>query len=243
VDNVAPGFRRDELAGRYNVTSFEEDDWHAHTGRRTSKFLAEQVGQIPHSPGWVLNAGSGVYQLGLGHWNEVSVDLFDLPISRHVFSVCASVKQLPFHSAAFAGVICVGEVLSYCDPAQAISEFARVLVPTGCLICDFSSSRSIKYWGRLSFGRAADIVTDVYNSSPEHIWVYDPSYIRSLLEASGFVIRKVVGTHSWSALAKRCGATRSRSLVLERWLEWVRLPSSWADLTTILAVRVTDEQL
>jgi ubiquinone/menaquinone biosynthesis C-methylase UbiE len=110
------------------------------------------------------------------NWDEISVDLFTTPLRSQKLSVCANIQVLPFKADTFGCVVCVGEVLAYCDPAQAISELARVLASSGLLICDFGSTTSARYAFTHLYGRAADIVTDHYNGSPEKIWVYSPQY-------------------------------------------------------------------
>jgi SAM-dependent methyltransferase len=214
-----------------------EDDWHCYSEKKTTELLARHlsVSEVPSN--WLLNAGAGVYQFRLGGWKEVSLDLFTSPIRQRQCPVCASIEKLPFRSGTFGGIACVGEVLGYCDPAAAIVEFSRLLAPLGILICDFGSSREIRYWLRPPYGRAADLVTDYYNEAPERIWVYDPIYVSSLLVSSGFDIRARLGTHTWSALARRVGASAPMAVFLQRHLEWLRLPSAWADVTTIVAAR------
>jgi len=234
---VPPGFKRCELEARYNVPTIAEDEWHAYTGDQTQNILAGQLATRQHRQAWVLNAGAGVYNLRLGGPREVSVDLFRAPIRCHALAVCATVEHLPFRADAFDAIVCVGEVLAYCDPAAAIREFARVAGPTCILVCDFASSRSARHWLKRPYGRAADLVTDLYNGSPENTWIYHPEYIKTLLHSSGFVVSKVVGTHTLSALARRMGATTSFALRLQRFCEWLPWPCNWADIMTIVAVR------
>src|SRR6202035_4913925 len=131
-------------------------------------------------------------------------------------------------------VICVGEVLGYCDPATAISEFARVIAPSGILICDFGSSVSFRHRLTKSFGRAADLVVDRYNDAPEKIWIYNPEYIRGLMTDQGFMIKSQMGTHHWSAVGRRLGLSSEAAVMLERRFAWLPAPGSWADLITIV---------
>lgn len=233
---MPPGFKRDELKARYNVEAMYEDDWHAFCGAQTMKFLSH-LNLSRASSDWLLNAGSGVYETHMETWREIPLDLFVAPIRGRRRALCSSVEQLPFQPGVFGGIICVGEVLAYCDPARTIREFARVLAPSGILICDFGNSRSIRYWFRAMYGRAADLVTDSYNGTPERTWIYNPAYICSLLTSSGFNIKLKLGTHTWSALARRIGISIPFALCLERQLEWLQLPTGWADLTTIVAAR------
>jgi SAM-dependent methyltransferase len=234
---VVPGFERDELRSRYDVISFREDCWHAYTGEMTARILARFLPETNSASNWLLNAGAGVYEIGDSAWQEISADLFVAPIRRRTYAVCANVERLPFNAGSLGAVVCVGEVLAYCDPAAAIREFANVLAPDGLLICDFASSRSPRYWLRRPYGRAADLITDEYNGAPERTWVYDPDYVGSLLHEAGFRIREVVGTHAWSALARRAGAAPETALRLQKLMQRLPLPARLADLTTIVASR------
>ena len=232
------GFKRHELRHRYDVVRMEEDSWHTYTGEKTAQIVCRTLAACRVPPKLLLNAGAGVYAVGRQPWKEISIDLFVTPIQPRRNGVCASVEWLPFKSQTFGAIVCVGEVLAYCDPAAAIREFGRTLVRGGVLICDFASSRSLRYWLRRRYGRAADIVTDDYNGEPERTWVYDPKYIRYLLESGGFAISKIFGTHSWSALGRRIGLAPEPAVKIQRLLDHVPLPSRAADLTTIVAARV-----
>jgi len=232
------GFKPCELAARYNVDQFIEDAWHAYSGKRTAKILRVNLIPNPPTPSLLLNAGAGVYEIGIPGWIEIPYDLFEAPIRDRPDAITGSIENMPFEPAKFDAVVCVGEVLGYCDPQRAICEFARVLKPDSMLVCDFSSTRSLRRWFNPEYGRAADIVTDQYNGSPEPIWVYDPAYIFSLLKIHGFSIKSVHGTHTWSAIARKAGVSGGRAIWLQERLGWLPLPSVWADVVTIVAVRL-----
>ena len=231
-------FRLNELQLRYDVSSLYEDAWHTYSGQQTKLFLDRYLPQGHSCSRWLLNAGAGVYQFRRPEWKEICLDLFTQPIKACDYSVGGSVERLPFRSRSLGSVICVGEVLGYCDPAMAIAEFSRVLAPGGMLICDFGSSRGFRTWFRGAHGRAADLITDFYNSLPERTWVYDPKYIKSILASAGFEITTAEGTHTWSALARRVGWSIQTALTMERHLKRLPLPKSWAELMTIAALRV-----
>jgi SAM-dependent methyltransferase len=220
----------------------KEDDWHSYSGRRTSEFLMKQLALLGPSAKRLLNAGAGVYGNTTGKPDEVSIDLFSTPMKGRENAVCASVERLPFSDGCFSCVLCVGEVLAYCDPAAAFKEFSRVLVPNGTLICDFGNSRSASHWFKRTFARAADLVVDEYNGGPEKVWRYDPKYISSLLRSFGFVTKTTLGVHAWSAMARRLGATRDQALSVQEKFDWIALPASWGDLMTFVAVKETDER-
>jgi SAM-dependent methyltransferase len=234
---LSSGFKREELKARYDVESVKEDAWHSYTGERTSQLLSKSLSNPQSRSRLLLNAGSGIYQIGADKWDEISLDLFSAPLKTRPNAVCASVEALPFANNIFGAVVCVGEVLAYCDPAKAIREFARVLAPAGLLICDFGNSRSLRYLFKKTYGRAAEIITEQYNGMPERIWIYDPKYIDSILLSCGFAVRQRVGTHTWSALARRVGLPMSHSISLQEYLDWLPLPAVGADLMTVVALR------
>jgi SAM-dependent methyltransferase len=234
---VSPRFKRDDLRQRYDVSTFDEDDWHAYSGERTSEYVEKYLTEANGNSRWLLNAGSGVYEFRLSDWKEVTVDLFTTPLATRTYPTCATIEKLPFRNSTFAAVVCVGEVLGYCDPVAVFTEFARVVESAGLIICDFGSSRSFRHLLTESYGRAADIVVDYYNRTPERVWVYDPKYISQLLSTCGFEIIARLGIHTWSSLARRVGLQRSTALAVEKTLRRFPLTSIWADLTTIVAVR------
>lgn len=229
------GIERNALKARYDVISISEDRWHAHAGQRTSRIVASALTGLPSQSGRLLNAGSGCHPIKLPGWSEIAVDLFPSPLAAHRASACANVESLPFPQRSFGAVVCVGEVLGYCDPARALREFARILEPSGILVCDFGSSRSWKYRFTASFGRAADLVIDRYNGSPEKLWIYDPDYIRSLFTEIGFRISDELGTHGWSAIARRMGLPPAVCVMAESSLDWIPTPTRWADIMTFIA--------
>ncbi len=230
-----------DLRSRYDVRFIREDSWHLHSESNTQRLVDLYLANSQFTPRRILNAGCGSHAIGSSAFEEVRLDLFMSPLIGRSTSVCASVTNLPFKPNIFGCVVCVGEVLGYCDPAAAISEFARVLAPSGLLICDFSSSLSFRHRFTKSFGRAADMITDRYNGAPEKIWIYNPKYICGLLNDCGFVVKSQTGTHLWSAVARRCALSPDVAVSIERRLGWLRAPSKWADLTTIVAELGKDE--
>jgi hypothetical protein len=234
---VSPGFKREQLSARYDVASIDEDTWHSYSGDKTERIISRILSTLPAPSNLLLNAGCGVYPVTVPHWQEISLDLFATPLKMRSPAICASVEALPFKPNVFGGLVCVGEVLGYCDPGKAIKEFARVLMGKGILVCDFSSTRSFRYWLTKAYGRAADIVTQQYNGQPERTWAYHPGYIESLLISAGFEIHQRIGTHMWSALACRIGFSMKSAVRLQNKLDGIEGPHRYADLMTIVAVR------
>jgi SAM-dependent methyltransferase len=234
---VLSRFYRQDLKARYDVSSFDEDDWHDYAGKKTLEVLKRCLMKEFGTGEWLLNAGSGVYKLDIAGWLEVSIDFFFKPLKGRSSSICGDIHRLPFRSNTFGAVVCVGEVLGYCDPAQVINEFSRVLKPSGKLIIDFSTSRSFRFWLKPNYGRAANLITDSYNGSKERLWVYDTKYIEMLLRSHGFEVVQKTGIHTWSSIARRFGASPRAAVGFQRMLDSIALPNGVAELMTIEALR------
>lgn len=233
------GFSREELRKRYDVRAFHEDPWHDYCGEQTSKIVSLALSKGPRRSSLLLNAGSGVYRIEQPEWDEICVDLFEAPLGNCTNCVCASIEALPLTEQAFGAVVCVGEVLGYCDPQLAFREFNRILEINGILVCDFGNSLSFRYSMRPCYAREADIVSDEYNGTEERVWIYNPHFIRRLLGANGFSVREQYGTHTWSAAASRLGMSKTRATFLQRSMQWISLPSRWADVCTIIAEKTS----
>lgn len=232
-----PGLSREKLRERYDVGNFEEDEWHRLCGERTSAIIRREVRAPGGRPAQLLNAGCGVYTLGLPNWHEIGVDLFEAPLGSRSDVICANIESLPFENGSFGAVLCVGEVLGYCDPQRALREFSRLAAPGATLICDFGSTLSARYLLTAVRGRMADIISDEYNGTEERVWVYHPDYIRKLIEGVGFEVLKEFGTHSLPALARRMGCPQSVAAAGVASLPWIPQPKRLADVRTIVAAK------
>lgn len=224
---------RKTLRGRYAVPAIQEDAWHTVSGERVGARVSRLLARHRCESDLLLNAGSGAYQLGVPGWKEISLDLFEEPLAGKPAAVCANVERLPFGSGSFGAVVCVGEVLGYCDPFTAISEFARVLTPNGMLLCDFGSTFGAKHWFKETFGVSATLVTDEYNNRPEILWNYSPRYILNVLRECGFGHAQIKGVHGMSGIAARVGTTKAIAANIERSAGWLLSMTSGSDLVVI----------
>jgi SAM-dependent methyltransferase len=232
-----PGFSREKLRERYDVGDFEEDEWHRLCGERTNSIIRHELGTPGRRSNHLLNAGCGVYSLGLPYWREIGVDLFEAPLGSRPDVVCANIESLPFDNGSFGAILCVGEVLGYCDPHRALQEFSRLAAPGATLICDFGSTLSARYLLTGVRGRMADIIVDEYNGTEERVWVYHPKYIRRLILEAGFEVLREFGTHSLPALARRMGCPQSIAASAMASFQWLPQPKHLADVHTIVAAK------
>ncbi|MEF2074439.1 class I SAM-dependent methyltransferase [Consotaella aegiceratis] len=225
------------LKCRYDVSKIEEDDWHRSTEIYTNKIielsvkkLAEKLQKCP----MVLNAGCGSTQLDLEFSFEICLDIFMSPLYNRDFAVCGSAEMLPLKNESVDLVICVGEVIAYCDPSRFIKEAYRVLSKGGFLVFDFCSTNSFRFYFTKTYGRMADIVCVEYNNAPERTWVYSPSYMREITSRAGFIDISVSGTHGWSALLQRFGLRTGPCLLFQKILRHIS-PAGHNDIITMIA--------
>jgi ubiquinone/menaquinone biosynthesis C-methylase UbiE len=167
----------------------------------------------------------------------MSVDLFETPLRGRPDAICGNIESLPFESGSFGAIVCVGEVLGYCDPRHALQEFGRVAVSGASLVCDFGSTLSARYAFTRTYGRTADIASDEYNGTEERVWVYHPEYIKSIIEQAGFRVLKDLGTHSLCAIACRLGFRQTAVGAAAAALRWLPQPRRFSDVRTIVSVR------
>jgi SAM-dependent methyltransferase len=236
---VGDGFPRQALASRYDVTDLKEDEWHEHCGRTTKSLLQRWLPAPSSNCKSMLNAGAGIYDIAAPGYDQYHLDLFTTPLEGRSRAVCGRIEQMPFCATCFDVVVCVGEVLSYCDPSRAFAEFNRCLRKGGLLIFDYPSSRSPRHWLADRFGRAADLFRDHYNHTDEPIWIYSPAYIEELLGNTGFQGRARGGTHTLSAIARRLRLPFATASRLEQRLPFLGRLTFVADVITVAARKVS----
>lgn len=190
-----------------------DDDWHQWSYKVIHKYLSAHS----FSPKeYVLNAGSGGNSYGI-NTNMVHVDIAEEKLKGIENAVISNVEEMPFSSAVFDGIICVGSVINYCDACAAIAEFSRVLKSKGHLILEFESSAGYEYKGTSIYEKSADIVTVQFQGQDHNQWLYSLPYMRSLLSASSFKIMHVFPFQILSSLALHLNGDEKRSVKYARY--------------------------
>jgi len=150
-----------------------------------------------------LNLGS----CGLGY--EIPEDaLLHVDLDRSRFSdhqdvLIADIQDLPPILNGFQSCLCVGSVLNHCDAARVITCAGNALRPGGTFVLEFDTSASLALVGSPHFTRSAAVVPTFYQGRTVKLWVYSETYVRGLLEAQGFEVRRRSGCHYISPLAYR----------------------------------------
>jgi len=181
-----------------NVTEVwpTEDLWHSYSKRNIDAYVKKQS-YSDHA--YILNAGSGGSTYGIANRMH-HLDIAENLIAHLPEFTVGSMEQLPFTSASFSDIICVGSVLNYCDAVSSIMELARVVTPGGSLILEFESSWGFEHIQNKGYKQSALLVEVEYSSQLTRQWVYDPSYIIKILEQAGFKIVDSFRFHYLSGL-------------------------------------------
>ena len=186
----------------------KNDYWHQYSHRVIENYLHKQ--QITRER-VVLNAGSAGNSYGID-CDMYHVDIAEKKLVGIKNAYVASIEKLPFSDQLFDDVICVGSVINYCDAAAAISEFARVLKPSGRLILEFENSAGFEYRGKAVYSKSADIVTVKFQGHDHTQWLFSKKYILSLMQTFNFKVTDEFGFHILSALALNLSQSESSSV-------------------------------
>jgi hypothetical protein len=197
----------EEIAQKYNeidVIWNEKDKWHLRTKKMINDFVVNSFKSISNFKDLkILNAGSAGYSYGLDEKNILHIDIANDKISHLPNSLVIDIHNLSKISEKFDMVMCVGSVINYCDPIKVITEFSKILKDKGYIILEFENSHTLELAGTSSFNKKAVLIKSFYNGKPEKIWFFSESYIKELLELSGFKMLSVKRCHIFSPLVYR----------------------------------------
>ncbi len=180
-----------------------EDKWHQYNFSEIKKFLLPTRDKYSNTNTIILNAGSGGQNYGFNEVQMYHIDIVDAKIKEKVNYIVGDIQQLPYVADFFNLVLCVGEVINYCDAQKSISEFARVLKIGGEVIIEYESSRTLELIFKKEFNSSSVIINTFYRGKQEKIWYYSESYISNLLSTYGFEITRIDRFHLLSIFVYR----------------------------------------
>jgi len=214
------------------------DRWNRHKRASIDRFARRHaVGRL-ESAKTILDAGAGSEPYAWLPPTTIALDRFSRQVAGRPRGVAEDLERLPFANASINFVVCVASVLNYVSAAEAISELARVTAPNGHMLLHFETSTSFEHFGRTRWNSAVARLETINAGRPDTIWIYSPAYIRTLVEASGFRIRKSGAFHILSALGLRLGIAQQEAAIAGR-LDTVLAPlSRFADDVILLAERL-----
>lgn len=179
------------------------DKWHLYNHEKIGQFLNQINLKDSLQNKLILNAGSGGQGYDLPENNMYHFDLVDVNIKDKKNYSIGNIESLPYANGFFDMVLCVGEVINYCDAFKSIHEFSRVLKMGGELILEYESSRTLELIFRKEFNTSSVITQTFFQGRPEMLWYYSENYINSILNEVGMEIVKIERFHILSILVYR----------------------------------------
>jgi SAM-dependent methyltransferase len=191
------------------------DRWNQHKRECIDIFARSHI-QNRMSDGLVLDAGCGNEGYSWLPSNRICLDRFTDQLARVSHAVVGDLELLPFRDSTFGFVVCVASVLNYVSAAEAIIELGRITRTGGWLLLHFETSSSLEHALRAYWRSSATHIRTINSGREDDIWIYRPSYIQSLLSASGYVMRAKKEFHILSALGLRLGLRQQMAARLSK---------------------------
>ena len=157
----------------------ETDAWSTHTRAVISKVIDQSVDQTRIA---ILNVGCGNNDYGLSARAAcLNLDLSPRQCQKVEKSVVADVEAIPFCDGQFDATICVGAVLNYAEPYEAIPELVRVTKPKGLLIVDFETTTTAELVFSNQWGRRVSVIERDYAGRRDKTFLFSVEHIKRIL--------------------------------------------------------------
>ncbi|TAJ33645.1 methyltransferase domain-containing protein [Bosea sp. (in: a-proteobacteria)] len=181
------------------------DRWNARKRAAIDQFARRHAQEHLDGARFVLDAGCGCEPYDWLPRNTVSFDRFWKQTRQRSWPAAGDLTRLPFRTSSIDVAVCVASVLNYVPAAEALSELARATRPGGHLLLHFETSTSLEQFGRRNWGALATRLETLNSGREDTLWIYRPSYVRTLLTSLGFEIQRQQSFHILSALGLRIG--------------------------------------
>jgi SAM-dependent methyltransferase len=201
----------------------ETDAWSTHTRRSITKVIDRFVDERYRT---ILNAGCGNNDYGLSKWAScINLDLSLQQCRRIKSAVVADVESIPFGENFFDATMCVGAVLNYVEPYDAIPELARVTRPGGLILVDFETTNSAELLFTGHWAKRVGVIERSYAGRSDKTFLFSSHHIRTILEQNQICITATHYYHLTTAVWHRAFSnSRLPSMILptDEWLN--RIP-------------------
>jgi SAM-dependent methyltransferase len=158
----------------------ETDAWSTHTRRNITK-IVETVIDKNHLR--ILNAGCGNNDYGLSSRAEcINLDISARQCREIKRAIVADVESIPFRNESFDATICVGAVLNYVEPYEAIPELARVTKRGGLILIDFETTSTAELVLSKAWGKRVSVIERNYAGHSDKTFLFSVGYIKTILE-------------------------------------------------------------
>jgi SAM-dependent methyltransferase len=177
------------------------DNWSTHTKRSIGAFVREVV---PVTDGLILNAGCGGNDYGLsGQAICVNLDISLRQCRTLKLPVLGDIEHIPFPDDLFDVTVCVGAVINYVRPEQAIPELTRVTKPGGLILVDFESSYSAEIMFAPQWRKPLTMIERMYIDHMDKTYLFSPDHVRGLFEQASGTVIATRGYHIATAMWER----------------------------------------
>jgi SAM-dependent methyltransferase len=176
----------------------ETDSWSVHT----KEFITEALkNAIPETTNLVFNAGCGGNDYGLSAYaNCVNMDISYRQAQSLSQAIVGDIERLPFPDGLFDVVLCVGAVVNYCEPYDAIPELVRVLKVGGILVVDFETTTTAEVLFSNHWGKRVSVVERLFADRLDKTYLFSTHHIKSILRTCNCSVVQTWRYHTATAI-------------------------------------------
>jgi SAM-dependent methyltransferase len=179
----------------------EDDAWSTHTRRAISGIVGNYINE---SCRIALNAGCGNNDYGLSERTTcVNLDISKHQCRKVQHAVVADIEALPFRNGYFDATVCVGAVLNYTEPYEAIPELLRVTKPSGLLLLDVETTNTAELLLTKDWAKRVSVVERTYAGRSDKTFLFSVRHIQMLLKDLGAELTVVHHYHTTTAMWQR----------------------------------------
>ena len=188
----------------------EADSWNDYKRAGIERFCRPLLTNVGANAR-ILNAGAGSHRYDWIPDQAINLDRFAAQADKLPNAVAGDLESLPFGTAEFDLVICVGPVINYTSAIESIGELSRVLRPGGRLILHYETSDSAEHAFTRRWKSEAVPLSTLNNGKPDLVWIYSNAFVRRTLSRNGIVVEKKGAFHIASAALLRLGFSFDRA--------------------------------
>jgi SAM-dependent methyltransferase len=201
----------------------ETDAWSIHTRHNIAECVSQFIG---FSHDTILNAGCGDNDYGFSrHAFCVNLDMALRQCRNLKQAVVADIETLPFPTDHFQATVCVGAVLNYVEPYNAIPELVRVTKPGGIILLDFETTHTAEIIFSKHWGKRVSVIERSYAGRLDKTFLFSAEHIKRILSQDGIELLAAHHYHTTTAIWQRVFPDAALPLTLlrsDRWLS--RIP-------------------
>lgn len=176
----------------------ETDSWSVHT----KEFITEALkSAIPETTNLIFNAGCGGNDYGVSaRAGCVSMDISYRQVQFLSQAFVGDIERLPFADGVFDLVLCVGAVVNYCEPYDAIPELVRVLKTGGILVIDFETTTTAEVLFSKHWGKRVSVIERLFADRLDKTYLFSAHHIRTILGSCNCGVIKTWRYHTATAI-------------------------------------------